>query len=183
MPCHAQLCWMFPFSSILIVKQFWKSYVSCFMFQLSQMLLLRSNRDRGCRTSEEEAQRSLRSLHSWMAVPHRPCHAPTRGFAPSSEKELPFRGSGKKKKKKRSLMAVVWILRATVTYLLNGSTHVELSYTLTDANCVYIFQAIVPNASWVLPCGYHLRLLTSFPSPHYLLWYVKTVPPGVLPSP
>lgn len=63
------------------------------------------------------------------------------------------------------------------------STHVELPYTLKDANCVYISPAIVPDASQVLPCGYPLALLTSSPCPHYLLWYVKTGPPGAFPAP
>lgn len=182
MPCHAQLRWTFPFSSILILKEFWKNYLSRFMFNLSWILPRRSKTDRGCRTSEDEVQRSRKSLHSQTAVPRRPCHAPTRVLYHALKRSF-HSGGQKRKKKKRSLMAVVWILRATVTYLLNGSTHVELPYTLTDANRVYIFQAIVPNASWVLSCGYHLRLPTSFPSPHYLLWYVKTVPPGVLPNP
>lgn len=121
-------------------------------------------------------QGSPRSL-PWQRRARSPHQAPTRGLC-QLRKGVSIHGG----RKKRSLKALVEPSE------LQGlspewSTHVELPYTLKDANCVYIFPAIVPDASQVLPCGYPLALLTSSRCPHYLLWYVKSGPPGAFPAP
>lgn len=141
------------------------------MFKLSQMLLLGSNR-----AEAAGLQGSPRSL-PWECHAQSPRQAPTQGLCQLG-KGASIHGG----RKKRSLKALVEPSE------LQGlgpewSTHVELPYTLKDANSVYIFPAIVPGASQVLPCGYPLALLTSSPCPHYLLWYVKSGPPGDFPAP
>lgn len=103
MPCHAQLRWTFPFLSILILKEFRKNYVSRFMFNLSWILPRRSKTDRGCRTSEDEVQRSRKSLHSQTAVPRRPCHAPTRVLYHALKRSFHSGGQKRKKKKKKEV--------------------------------------------------------------------------------
>lgn len=79
------------------------------------------------------------------------CQAPTQGLCQLT-KGVSIHGG----RKKRSLKALVE--PSELQGLRNEwSTHVELPYTLKDANGVYILPAIVPGASQALPCGYPLH--------------------------